>query len=410
MSFLINSFAPAQLGVPAFNTLTPVFCCGFECGQLASGGTFPHFTINGGTPTISTSTIRSAARSLRCNPNGITAQSVKCNVTPATIQVYRFYVRFTTLPTQSTYITFVTEGGATDIFGVAFKTSDSKLYCATGSSPTFTATGVAVTTGTWYRIDVKIDSTFGAKKIDAQVDGAALSQGSTAGTGAASHIYLGTGQTAGVATADIFYDDFLMSNTAANYPLGAGHVDHFVPTADGTHSTGTAGSFIKGAAGVNITGSTTDSYLLVDDVPVDDITPDTNDYITQTNDTGGGALYVEHIFGPASGISTPTTPPRAVEVLVGYHTASAGTSNKVAKLNDQGTEDTILNSNTSNTQVNYERKHYANPPTGLGGWSLSGPGNFNDLRHRWGYSTDGNPDVAMDCVMVEAEFSPDKNE
>jgi hypothetical protein len=208
-------------------------------------------------------------------------------------------------------------------------------------------------------------------------------------------------------TTTYFTDDWIISNTAADYPIGAGSVYPYVPTSDGSHNVTHAGDFIKGSAGANITNATTDSYQLVDDFPMDDTTPDTDDYVSAVADTGGGSEYVEHVFGIAGGLTGPATAPRAVEVAVAYHQASTGTGNSTFKLNDNGTESTIFAFNAAGvTTTKYARKHYATAPTG-GAWisGSSGNGAFGNLRHRFGYSTDGNPDQYFDCAMVEAEFA-----
>lgn len=398
MPFLIN---PYIFGIPPLNVYTPTFCCGWECGQLGTSG--QHWALTS-TGSISTSTKRNGSRSLRINPTATNGYVVSSGFPmTSTHYVVRFYINFATLPSADCYI-FAARTITPQFFGLAFKQSDSKLYCATGLTPSFGATGVSVTTGQWYRIDFHFDSTSGARTVDAQVNGTALAQKTSSATDGLSEWRLGILSTA---TADVFFDDFLGGNTAADYPFGSGYVNHFVPVSDGTHNVTSAGDFKVGAAGANITNATTDSWQLVDDTPLDDTTPDTNDYINMALDSGGGAEYVEHVFGPASGISTPSSAPRAVEAIIAYHGAAAAASNSTFKLNDNGTESTIFAfSGTASTSIRYARKHYKDPPSGLGGWSLSGSGNFNNLRHRFGYSTDANPDQYFDCAMIEAEFTP----
>src|SRR3989304_1188693 len=51
--------------------------------------------------------------------------------------------------------------------------------------------------------------------------------------------------------------------------------------------------------------------------------------------------YVEEVFGPAPGISTPTVAPRAVEVITEHFAAGTGLSDEIVKLNDNGTVDNI---------------------------------------------------------------------
>lgn len=397
MSFVVNPFA---LGAPAPNTFNPIFCCGFECGQLGTVG--QHWT-SAAPVSINTGTVRNGSRSLRCNP---AAQSfdVTCIEPSHTVIVARFYVRFATLPNHDTYIASC--GSGTARIGVAFKQSDSKLYAAASTSTiAFGASGVSVTTGVWYRIDLKMDQTVGAKTADVQVDGSGIAQKTSTDAGAATAFKLSATVSPTTLSGDWFIDDVLLSATGTDYPIGAGYVNHFVPTADGTHNISAGGNFKRGEAGTNITNSTTDSYLLIDDTPLDDTTPDTLDYISA--EATASTNYVENVLGPASGISTPIAGPRAVEVIVCDHQGNTAVGVSTFKLNDNGTEDTVLARNGGGvTTIRYSRKHYANAPSDGNAWRVTtGNGNFNNLRHRFGYSSDASPHQYCDCVMIEAEFA-----
>jgi hypothetical protein len=374
---------------------TGVFCCGFECGRLGSAGLHWPTATN---TSIDTGTVRSGARSYRVNPTAGTGSASPNGVSAAAITVMRFYVYFATLPSADTFIAWVA-GASTSRVGIAFKQSDSKLYCASGSSPAFGATGVTVTTGTWYRIDLTMDQTSGAKSVDAQVDGAALGQKTIATVSGNFPPSIGVANTC---TADVFFDDVAISNTSADYPIGVGFVNHFVPTSDGTHNVAGANQFERGTTGTDIDNSTTTAYQLVDDIPLDDTTPDADDYISAIA-PANATDYVEVVIGPAPGISVPTNAPRHVEAIVATHQAATTTGNWRVALSDNGTTDDIGNfTGAGVTTIKYTRKAFAVPPTG-GAWSLSGPGNFNDLRMRF-YSSDALPDQYWDAAMIEAEF------
>jgi hypothetical protein len=412
--YIINPYAPATLILPPLNSLGPILTCGFECGLNSIGGTGTHFSPSGG-GAATTLNKRTGTYALRIATaagivgSGGSHASSTCTVISGTHLVARFYIYFkTAVPTADSYIAFISNGTASDVMGACFKNSDSKIYAASGAArPTFGASGVSVVANTWYLIDLHINQTSGAKTVDVKVNGTACGQKGTTGTSASAALQLGSGQFVAAATSTMDYDDFILSSTLADYPIGAGSVYAFVPTADGTHNITTSGNFIRGSAGTAISNSTTDSYLLVDDQPLNDSAGVANDYITYVVDVGSGNEYVEHIFGPAPNSSTQTSPPRAVDLVFQHHQA-ANTTNAsfISKLYDAGTLDTIYTfSGLTSTNVQQSRKFYANPPSGLGGWSLAGPGNFNDLRHRFGYSTDASPDVAMDAVMIEAEFA-----
>lgn len=271
------------------------------------------------------------------------------------------------------------------------------MYAGTGT--TFGATGVPVTTGQWYRIDTKIDVSANPWSVDVQVNGVACGNASRAiGAAPTNQISLGSNT---VQTFDIYFDDILVSQTLADYPLGAGSVNHFVPTSDGTHNVAGANDFEFSATGTDITNATTTAFQLIDDVPLKSgVVAEYINLIAPPNATD----YVETVFGPAPGISTPTVAPRAVEVICAYASASAGTNNLRLALNDNGTTNDVLNTTTGpGTSATYVRKHYATPPTG-GAWKVvSGAGNFSNLRIRC-LTNDAAPDPWFASAMIEAEF------
>ena len=389
--------------------MTPVFACGFECGVLTNGASLPavHWRTINSLATIDTVTVRSGARSCRHN---ITTQEEYCLSSAfanTTVMVARIYVRFATLPNANACICSQTNAAPT--VGIFFRSSDSKLYCGSWDiSNGFifsTTTGVSVTTGVWYRVDMKINVAANPWLIDGQIDGTALSQHSFANSaGIIANFCFGEFDTN--VTRDMYYDDIVVSATAADYPIGAGHVDHFVPTSDGTHNIAGAGDFQRGNTAVDILNATTTAFQLVDDVPLPTGTVDQADNIRGVAPANPTTDYVECVFGPAPGISTPTVAPRAVEVALSHHQISTTVGQMVVRLNDNGTVNDIFDTGASagQTAYQYARKHYATAPTG-GAWTVSaGAGNFNNIRMRF-LAPDANPDQCLDAIMIEAEFA-----
>lgn len=371
--------------------MTPIFCCGFECGQFIASSTNSHWQSIVGSPVFSTTTVRSGARSFRANASASTCQIQSFSWTGSLDNVGRLYIYFATLPdADCTLVNLVRS--------IRFKSSDSKLYTWDGSS--FIGSGVSVTTGVWYRIEWKYDHT--GTTFDAQVDGVALGQISAA----LSITFLNLGVLT-TCTADVFFDDVVISQTGADYPIGAGYVNHFVCTSDGTHNIAGAGDFERTLTGVDILNSTTTAYQLIDDVPLESgAGVDWQNMVAPPNATD----YVECVFGPAPGISTPTVGPRAVEVILGYHQAGTGLGNMEVRMNDNGTTDATYSATAvaGVTSIAYKRKQYATAIAGGGAWTVvSGNGNFNDLRVRFGSpaAVDANPDQYFDCIMIEAEFA-----
>lgn len=372
--------------------ITPVFVCGFECG--ASGAAGQHWSF-GGTVAFDTGTVRSGARSLRINPTAGTGSAASPTFPSSTDWVWRGYVQFATLPNATCVIARV-EGSAV---GAYFNVTDSKIYAGSAVG-TLGATGVAVTTGQQYRIDLKATST----TVDVQVDGSAVGQ--LVGVfGAQTQMRLGDG--AVTRTQDAFYDDVVISQTAADYPIGAGFVNHFVAVSDGTHTaTGTdiEEGTIATPTGTAITSATTDAFNWVNGVPLLGGATDNTRLINQR--LIAATEYAEVVFGPAPGISTPTTGPRGVEVIVADQQATTAVGDMHIKLNDNGTESVVLD-RTATAGVITDRfttKQFATMPASpFGAWTTA---RFNALRIRFGYSADATPDQYWRGVMVEAEFAP----
>jgi hypothetical protein len=360
---------------------TPVFCCGGECGTLTGGAGVGQHWIQMVSAAISTTTVRSGARSIQLTTAAGTAGARSTALASSARWVARAYVYFATLPSADTTIltTLETTGP-----GVRFKQSDSKLYAAVGT--TFGASGVTVTTGQWYRVDCDFNiNTGGSDTCDVRVDGTACGQATATGSSSATTTFMVI--VLDTCTSDIFYDDIVLSHTAADYPIGAGYVNHFIPTSDGTHNVAGAGDFDRTLTGTDITNATTDAFELVNDVPLE--SGASVDWITLTAPPNA-TDYVECVFGPAPGISVPTTAPRAVEVIAGIHQAGTGVGNMEIRLNDK-------------------RAHFADPPSAESAWVIGGggDGDFTDLRVRFGSpaAVDANPDQYFDCIMIEAEFA-----
>ncbi len=368
--------------------ITPVFCCGFECGVARDSSTAhvgQHWDTFGGGSSFTTSSPLSGARSL-------SGGYANTNATfGAGIWVFHFKAKFSSLPSGNRQIGSIGGNG-----GVAFRASDSSIVTCDGVA-TLGTTGVAVTTGVTYSIDVSIDTTANPHIINANVDGTACSQlsNAVAAVTTAQALYIGFHNGTGIGAG--LYDDVLLSLTSADYPLGAGHVDAFIPTSDGTHNVAGASDFERTLTGVDITNATTDAYQLIDDAPLESgASVDWQNMVAPPNQTD----YVECVFGPAPGVSTPTVAPLAVEIIAGYHQAGTGLGTMGIEI-WRGVVSFGLYYGIAKagvTSVNYATAQYGGSST------LS---QFNDLRVRFGSvnAIDANPDQYFDCVMIEAWFA-----
>lgn len=386
--------------------MTSVFCCGAECGVAKTSVTAvpnAHWDFFAGGATgsgggFTTSSPITGTRSISI-VNSATQRYAQTNITFGSgVWVFRFKVNSSTLPAVNAVVGVV--GGAANM-GAAFRVSDSSIVACDGLTNLGTS-GVAVVANTTYSIDVRVNSSANPHVIDVSVNGTPCSQlsfGAAADTTAAA-ILLGLFGASNSGAA--LFDDLCVSLTSGDFPLGAGEVYHFVPTADGTHNVATSNDF-EFFGGADITNATTTAFDVINDVPLKSgVVAEGIRLVAPPNATD----YVEVVYGPAPGISTPTTAPRAVDVICAYASASAGTNHLQLALNDNGTTDDVLNTTVGpGTTATYARKHYATPPTG-GAWTVSaGAGNFNNLRMRC-LTNDAAPDPWFASTMIEAEFAP----
>lgn len=365
---------------------TPVFCCGFECG--ANVGTSHTLLSGASTWNTDLSFVRSGLRSARLLA---TAQNVIVNVDYGSSQnifVIRVYVYFSSLPTADWSICWTGHAGSP---GAWFKQSDSKIYA--GITGAYGATGVSVTTGAWYRIDVKVNASANPWTIDAKVEGTDCGQKTNA-VAAATNTEFHLGHS-GASTVDAYFDDLLVSNTNADYPLGAGFIKSYIPNGDGTHNVAGTNDFERTLTGTDIDNTTTTAWQLVSKRPLEGSAGEFINCIAPPNATD----YVECTFEDSGESSAP----RSVEAIIGRHGAAASPSNnlRVALRDSAGaTQADIFNGDNSETTLFSSRAHFATIPGG-GAWTDAA---FDALVFRV-YSSDPAPDSYLDSIMLEAEYA-----
>ncbi len=273
------------------------------------------------------------------------------------------------------------------------------------AATTNAASGVAVTTGTWYRVDVKavLDNT---ATCDIQVDGTAGAQASvasTAGTGTGIQIGVGT-----AATADVYFDDIIVSGVSGDYPIGAGTVVGLYPSGDGTHVFSATGDFVYEAAGAGVVSGATDTWTHL-------VTPlATTVGATFMNDAAGATTeFLRWNFAdlPASADTV-----NGVASVSTHHAASATANTQALFIRDVSgdvSEIAVLGGfnnathtftsgiDLSETTIVVVYKCQS-AGTSTGAWTVA---NVNDLGALWG-STDVNPDAYIDGICLEVDYVP----
>lgn len=373
--------------------IKPTYCCGLECG--VSDSTL-HIILNG-TASFDTTTVRNGARSARTNPTAASGGVQNVGWTQGTRGVSRTSFRVATAPSANGVV-LGWQRSNVRLLGLSYNTADSKWYAASddGTTVTLGATGVTIPANQWVTVDIRADLTANPWLLDIQVDGVALGQVSVALASAnVTAFFCGTFalvRTTG--TFDLYHDDIMLSATLADYPMGVGAVTRHLPTYDGTH-TGTGPNFQKGAAGPSIQVSSTDVWTLLDDVPM---AVNTSDWVNQA--TSAALQYVEVGFT----CTTRSAGPRALQVALGGNKATTGLAQYRAKLNDNGVTALIENyfsSAAGSSAIHWNTTQFSSM-VGGGVWTTA---RFDALKFRWGYSTAAAPDVYLQCVMIEAEFS-----
>lgn len=368
--------------------------CGFECRDLgASTAANPnedHWDSVTGSPTISTTTVRTGAAALRCNATGA-ATSLDRNIARRVV-AGRVYFRIATLPgSVAAFIRMPNANGNVDV-----ECDSAGVITAKVGSGSRSSSAGTVSTGVWYRLDFLAETNTGTASLKIRLDGGTEQQSTNAQT-AADMTAIQNGWK-GATTADIFFDDGLWGDATSDYPFGEGTVEPFRPSADGTHSF-TAGDFGYNTAGANVATSATDVWSFVDDA---DMTS-TADLIRQKVIRSTG--YVEVAFGAAPHSWDAV----AMAVVSSWHAAGTGADTIGMKLNDGGTLKNITDeagdglSDVSNTTIAINEKIVQNRPSTGTAWTAAA---IAAIKIRVGYSTDVNAIPYWDGVLLEIAYGP----
>lgn len=214
--------------------MSRLYQTGFEWQSVTAGVEFDTVT---GSPTISTSVLRSGAASLRTNVSA-TAAWVGHTYTgagSATNRFFRVYLRIATAPGADAVAIYLFRDGTNGNLGNIRLNSnrtlelwDEQAAAQQGSDSS------ALSLNTWYRVEMSYNRTSGA--IEAFIDGVSFASGTTI-TGADANVMRW-----GVidsATCDLYWDDVAINNSAGsvnNGLPGAGSIVASLPTAAGDNA------------------------------------------------------------------------------------------------------------------------------------------------------------------------------
>lgn len=218
-----------------------LFSTGFELG---SGNIEFNGDINGSL-NVQTSTVRSGTYAFRVNnlvsgaQKRVTHQFVSSNNNGPFW--FRFYFRLTTAPTADNQImNYRNSSGVRIVFIVLNSSGALELWDEDGQIGSDSA---ALTTNTWYRIEVKVDATGGASAdtAEAKIDGTTFATSSTRdfSTGVFNFCLGGNLNAEAQTQADWYFDDCCVNDSSGSfqnsYP-GEGEIIHLRPNGVGDNS------------------------------------------------------------------------------------------------------------------------------------------------------------------------------
>lgn len=298
-----------------------LFTTGFNAGGTA-------LYSNNAATAVETSVVRTGGASLKVTPGAAAAGRLSYAM-PAGQRsiVVSFYIRFeagTGFPASDANLFQITVTTASQQARVNYDSASGKLKLVNNNTLLGTTFGPALSTGVWYHVEVYFDTSATTYVLKARVNDDVSTEVSVGRSGLAAEdialVTLGTAVATGPAST-LYFDDVIVSNTLADYPLGPYTVEKLAPTSDGTHNGGT--NVIEKNGGTDIGGGTTDAYTMVNEVP-----PENTDYIQQAG--AGSGNYAEVVFANPSAASWGATYRCAIEG------AGGGASDLLIRIVDSG--------------------------------------------------------------------------
>lgn len=353
---------------------------------------------------IDTTVVRgSEAQSLKLTCSASAAYLIKNFTTNPTHIVAVAYVNFSVLPTANTRLLNIFYSGVGEI-GVGFDFTNGRFCLRTPGAGTIPqTTGPVVTTGTWYRIEMHLDVSANPWVITGKyaigddtssVTDLGSATAAIAANPTGGRIELGSNASV---TWTANFTDYMVSLTAADYPIGPLSVQALFPSGVGTHNLDASPSLVlfqhDGTTATALTNSETTSYQRIDEVPIGSDS-------ARIYETGSpsGSEYAEWIFS-ANAVSAPL----GVFVVEALRNDSGTTANSVgSKISDGvSTSDIYSGLNIGSATLIYKSASFGAAPSGA--WTAA---LINNLRLRWGFSTNTASTPRLDGVVIEVGYAP----
>jgi len=344
-----------------------------------------------GSPTIDTTTKRSGAASLRCNPTAATAYiRHKFVATPSAPSgggnfFARFYLRIaSSTGGMETIARFYSDLSGALVVGLNLNSNNTLELWRMDTNVQVGSDSSALAANTWYRVEFSYNNATGA--VDARIDGLSFASGTQGIEGAVTRLYVGLITSA---TADIYIDDVAVNDDTGavqNSWLGAGSIVHMHPTAAGDAA------------------ATTGLYSAVDEVTPNDATDyievDTIkevDYNFETSANAGiGASDTITLIQIGTRQRTETAASAGWRGLI-MSQSGGTTAYGTAKTNNSG----IWKTNGDVLPQTYSLTSYTDPQAG-GAWTPA----LLDTMQAGIDVTDATPNLFVSTIWALVEYVP----
>lgn len=313
-------------------------------------------TSSGGTVSVNTTTKRTGAAALRCNPTTTAVgwvrigglNSLGSNASANVATMYStFYFYIATAPASN-------DEGFCDVNDTVanvklhLRLNSSRQIVVYDNTITIVATGsTALSTSTWYRIEVMTTTSASASNYEVKIDGVSeLSGTCTQGNTNNGFIRLGKQTNYNSNTVDFYYDDLALSDSAY---LGAGEIKRMAPDSDGSTQQWTSGTAPS------------------DYTQIDEQTPSDTDYV-QSNGSASQLALFNLESSSSAGISGTIN---AFMAIARIKENATGTSSNIVRVkSSSATNDTSALNYT--TTYAYTHKLTTVDPNTSAAWTTGG--------------------------------------
>lgn len=368
-----------------------LWSCGFELQSATSGMEWDTTTNS---PTIDTTTKRSGAASLRCNPTATTAYI--SHAVKATAPTSDLYIRF--------YLYIHSSTNALDSILLLRDSSEGSNYASIRLNSNRTlelwneavvasqigSDSSALNADQWYRIELAYD--YSATTLNAYIDGVSFASGSGQSIGEQPELIRFGAVTS--TTCDIYIDDIAVNDetgTAQNSLPGAGSIVHMQPDGAGDNNNASSGDYTD-VDEVTPDGATTKAVLDADNDILD---------VTCESSSNAGIGSSDTITLVQVGIHEGAVSAAAESWALRIKSASGGTTT-------QGTttshNDTTYKTNGDTLPKIYTLTSYTDPTTSSA-WTPTGTNSLDNMQIGV-KAIDATPDINVSTLWALVEYIP----